>query len=81
MDESGKSQWNITVKVLQEVFFWRLGKVTEIDQIHRNSVAMLANLSRDESDVHRYGLAIQKFAKRLQDYLQDHYAWHGMMRA
>ena len=71
-----ESQWNTTVKALQEVFFWRLGKVTEIDQIHRNSVVTLANLNRNGLNSHRYGLAIQKFAKTLQDYLQDHHAWH-----
>jgi hypothetical protein len=34
--EHVKFQWITTVNALQEVFVWRLGKVTEIDQIHRN---------------------------------------------
>jgi hypothetical protein len=71
-----KAQWKRTVNSLQEVFILRSGKVTEIDEIHLKSVRMLANLSQDESDGYRYGRTIQKFAKRIQDYLQDHHAWH-----
>ena len=71
-----KAQWKRTVNSLQEVFILRSGKVTEIDEIHRNSVRMLANLSQDESDVYRYGWTIQKFAKQIKDHLQEHHAWH-----
>ena len=74
--EHVKSQWITTVNALQEVFFWRLGKVTEIDQIHWNSMATLTNLNRDGLNPHCYGLAIQNFAQTLHDYLQDHHAWH-----
>jgi len=71
-----KSQWITTVNALQEVFFWRLGQVTEIDHIHRNSLLTLANLNPNGLNSHSYGLAIQRSAKTLHDYLQDHHAWH-----
>jgi len=71
-----KAQWKRTVNSLQEVLILQSGKVTEIDEIHMKSVRMLANLSQDESDGYRYGRTIQKFAKRIQEYLQDHHAWH-----
>ena len=74
--EHVKSQWITTVNALQEVFFWRLGKVTEIDQIHRNCLLKLANLNPNGSNFHSHGSAIQKSAKALHDYLRDHHAWH-----
>jgi len=74
--EHVKSQWITTVNALQEVFFWRLGKVTEIDQIHRNCLLKLANLNPNGSNFHSHGSAIQKSAKALHDYLRDDHAWH-----
>jgi hypothetical protein len=74
--ERVKFQWITTVNALQEVFFWRLGKVTEIDQIHRNCLLKLANLNPNGLNSRSYGLAIQRFAKTLHDYLQKHHAWH-----
>jgi hypothetical protein len=70
------SQWKRTVNALKDVFFWRSFQDAEIDGILRESMIRLSNFSREPSAADRYGMTIQKFAKRLQDYLQNHHAWH-----